>query len=394
MLYNPNVIVQILSTQNNYIDKLYGQMFYYTDTNQIWYDTQNKGRIQASDIVILQFERERTNYVPSASKDFPSETDVQIPSSYLDYVIVYVIETNSLYKYQKGIWFTLYGKYGSNLVAQTYLPDGTIKTVNADDVTTNGILNDGSVVIRDNNKMICGLLRSDGYTFDIQSLIGGCLNLDPSGYSVGKGCLQLVANSYSTNASQQSEANFNANLNVFGNINILSPDNWDKQYRLVTENLTIDSTSTIVAGSTIKAGSTLGNTKYSVDTRLTSDVTVDNGLIVTNSKLYKNSVINNAILVSPFLFDLENMTVSTTPITTVITDFSIANQILTINTDININNGDCIILSSTENITTITSVIFKGVENKNYTVDYMSRDGITTTARLIFYPNNKVKVLP
>ena len=40
-------------------------MFYYTDQNQIWYDVQDNHRILVTDITILQFERQRNNYVPS-----------------------------------------------------------------------------------------------------------------------------------------------------------------------------------------------------------------------------------------------------------------------------------------------------------------------------------------
>lgn len=313
MIYIPTIISQCLSSQATYIDKLYGQMFYFTDRRQIWYDTQNGGRIQAFDIVILQYERNRNNFVPNNIKDFPSEYGYEIPAANPDlvnYVMVYVVETNSLYKYENNIWTTIYGKYGSTIVGQTYLPDGTIKYVVADDVTTNGILNNGSVVIRDSNKMICGILVSDGYTFNVQSLIGGCINLDPSGKNCGPGTLQLNAN-YTTNNVKNSVANLNGDLIVFGEIKTTLPENWNKQYRLVTNNITIVQNSTIKANSLMKAGSTLGDTKYTKDTILTSDIITESGYIVQNSKLCIGSIINNELLQPPFLFDIDDLAENT-----------------------------------------------------------------------------------
>lgn len=395
MLYNPTAIAQILSTQANYVDRHYGQMFYYTDQNQIWYDTKNNGRVAANDIVILQFERERANYVPSALNDFPSESGYQIPSSYLNFVYVYVVETNCLYKYQSGIWSTIYGIYGSTTVAQTYLPDGTFKTVVADDVTTNGILNDGSVIIRDNNKMICGQLSSDGYVMNIRSLIGGCLNLDPSGYYVGNGCLQLTANPTTTTEDQTSVANLNANLTVFGSINTVNPSVWSKQYRLATEDIEIISNSTIAAGSTLKADSKLGDTNYVTDTVLTDSVTANTGVIKQNSKIYKDSSINGNILVPPFNFDTDSVETYTMPVITSTSDVTLSGTTLTIDAQSFNNIGDTCYISYTNlNITKITKVKLKNIADAEYDVDYVSQNGITNSARIIYYPNNKVKVLP
>lgn len=307
MTYNPQIIAQILSTQSVYISRIYGQMFYFTDLRQIWYDTQDNNRIFASDIVILNYERDRNNFIPDPVKDFPTEIGYESNSTLLlDYSMVYVIETNCLYKYQNGIWTIIYGVYGSTTVAQTYLPDGTIKVVVPDDVTTNGILNDGSVVVRDNNKMICGLLKSDGYTFNILGLIGGQINIDPSGSPVNEGCLQV----------NQNMTNINGDLVIFGDIKKAPKEDWNKQYRLVTEDISILSNTTLAKGSTLIKGSKFNKVTYDKDTVLTEDLTYDTtdntnvGLIVKGSKLYKNSIVNDSPLKPPFVFDTEAMNIT------------------------------------------------------------------------------------
>mgnify|MGYP006964163315 CR=1 FL=1 len=110
------------------------------------------------------------------------------------------------------------------------MPNGDIVAVNADDVTTNGILGDGSVIVRDFNKMICGQLQSDGYTFNIKGLIGEQINIDPSGTVAGEGCLQINVNSPTC---------INNDLVIFGNLNIANKADWYKQYRLITQDISI-----------------------------------------------------------------------------------------------------------------------------------------------------------
>lgn len=394
MVYNPTVIAQILSTQSNYIDKVYGQMLYFTDQNQIWIDTKNGGRVLAADIVILNYERERANYIPNPRSSFPSEPGSEIPSTVLNYVIVYVVETNCLYKYQQGVWNILYGIYGSTTVAQTYLPDGTIREVKPDDVTTNGILNDGSVVIRDNNKMICGQIRSDGYALYLRSLIGGCINNDPSGYDLGNGCLQLTADPGATIETQTSKANLNSNLYVFGSIKQVPSYYWYKQYRLATEDITINDNTTVVAGSTVTAGSKLGDTSYSVDTVLEESVTTDTGVLATGSKLYKNSIINNQVLVPPFAFDVDDTEIIPTPTINKSSDVELKDTTLTVNMPVFKNTGDvCYILYSDLDLSKITKIAVKDVEDAIYDVEYVAKEGIENSARIMYYTDNKVKVL-
>lgn len=111
MIYNPLIIMKCLSTQATYINKRYGQMFYFTDKGQVYVDTQNQGRILATDIYVLQYERERTNFVPDNRSTMATEPDVLTNDQlYVDFIYIYVVETNSLYKYSYSsrIWQTLY----------------------------------------------------------------------------------------------------------------------------------------------------------------------------------------------------------------------------------------------------------------------------------------------
>ena len=387
MLYNPLVILQCLSTQAIYINKVYRQMFYFTDKGQVYVDTQDRGRILATDIFVLDYERERTNYIPDNRSTMATEPDALTNDQlYSDFVYVYVVETNCLYAYYYAskTWQIIYGKYGVTTVAQTYLPNGDAVIVNSDDVTTNGILNDGSVVVRDNNKMICGLAKSDGYALYIHSLVGGQINFEPSSTPSGNGCLQLNSETYDTN--------LNNNLVVFGNIKTTNKENWSKQYRLVTKDLTIIATSVIKKGSTITAGSTLGDTKYDNTTKLTEDVTVSNGLVVSGSKIYINSSINGDLLKPPYLFDLDIEDTQNITSTQVVTESKLEDNqlILPINCPFN-NIGDSCFVKNTDKATEFTSVKFK--DGKQFNVDYIATAGITKSMHIVYSFDNEVKIL-
>lgn len=391
MLYNPKTILQCLSTQAIYISRLYGQMFYYTDKAELWADTQNGGRVLVEDIYILQYERERNNLVPNNRSTLATELNVLTNDQILnDYIYIYVVETNCLYTYAYNTrtWNRIYGIYGQTTVAQTYMPNGEAVIINADDVTTNGILNDGSVVIRDNNKMICGQVKSDGYSMYIKSYIGGQINLEPSGANANNGCLQLN--------SESEYANLNNDLLVFGDIFTTNEENWFKQYRLVTQDLLIKSYTVIKKGSTLVAGSELNGVKYNEKTQLTEDITTEiEGQIIAGSKLYKDSIINGAELNPPYLFDTDNFSISTT-----VKSFDIISDNISINNDnikINMdsplsNSGDCCyILTNNQDLNNIKKVIFNNTE---YNVDYIDTKGLNTVARIMYYSiNNVVKIL-
>lgn len=320
MEYSPNIIIKCLSTQAIYINRAPNQMFYFTDKGQVWYDTQNGNRLQAQDILIINYERERNNYIPDNRSSFATELDTLTnDQNLLNYVYAYVVETNCLYKYTyvNRTWQTIYGVYGTTVVAQTYTPEGDALVINADDVTVNGILGDGSVIVRDANRMVCGQFRSDGYTLSLKSLIGGQINLEPSGSDISDGCLQLNAQVGSFGA------NLNGNLVVFGSIKTTPKTNWAKQYRLVTQDIKIISNSVIKTGSLMKAGSILGETRYEEDTNLTEDTTVNSGMVVVNSKLYIGSSINNETVKPPYLFDIGETDVFSIPTHTTCTKWEL-----------------------------------------------------------------------
>lgn len=385
MFYNPYIISKCLSTQATYIKYKYGQMFYFTDKGQIYYDTQDNRRILANDIFVLQYERERLNYVPDNLSTFATEyNNLSNQQIFLDTIYIYVVETNCLYKYNfaSRTWTIIYGTYSTTLVGQTTTPEGNIIFVNADDVTTNGILNDGSVVVRDQNKMICGIFKSSGYTLNMQSLIGGQINIDPSGTVNGNGCLQLNANK---------DININGNVNIFGRLNKYDTNDWYKQYRLVTEDITINSYSLIKKGSLIYANSLLDDTRYVETTKITEDITFNSGIITTNSKLYINSIINNLIIQPPYLFDVDN-NIDNNIITK--SFWSIDNNILKINKNSSsfVYPGDCYYIYdiSEVDLSNVTEVQFL---NQNYKVDTISSN-LGNIAIIKYYGYDFVKILP
>lgn len=392
MLYNPSVIIKCLSTQATYISKKFGQMFYYTDKAQLYADTQNGGRVLANDVYVMSFERDRLNFIPDNKTTMATETDnLSNNQLLLQYCYVYVVETNCLYSYQYSskTWSTIYGIYGSTTVAQTRDVEGNAVIVSSDSVSTNGILGDGSVVIRDANKMICGQLKSDGYTFNIKSLIGGQINIDPSGTEVSDGCLQLN--------SEQRVANLNNDLLVFGSIKQVPKSAWNKQYRLLTDDVKLTSYSLIKAGSTIISGSLINNRTYLDDEILTEDIETDTvGLLVMGSKIYKNSVINNVSLKPPFVFDIDETSevkiipaYYTTPSVPTIEDTTLK---------INMNNPFSLLLdyilvigldfTSTE----ITKVEFK--DGTTFDVDYIADFGVSRSAKIVYTSEGYVKILP
>ena len=391
MLYNPSVIIKCLSTQATYISKKFGQMFYYTDKAQLYADTQNGGRILAKDVYVMAFERDRLNFIPDNRSTMATETNnLSNDQLLLQYVYVYVVETNCLYSYQYSskTWSTIYGIYGSTVIAQTRDVEGNAVVVNSDNVSNNGILGDGSVVIRDANRMICGLAKSDGYTLNIQSLIGGQINLDPSGTAIGDGCLQLN--------SEHRIANLNNDLLVFGSIKTTNKANWDKQYRLLTDDVKIISHSLIKAGSTIISGSLINNRTYLDDEVLTEDVETDTvGLLAMGCKIYKNSVINNVSLKPPFVFDIDETEVvsNTTNVYIIKSSPTIEDSILKIDCNNPYNNiGDyCYIVGDLTN-SEITKVEFK--DGTIYDVDYITSEGISKSARIVYTSEGYVKILP
>lgn len=388
MLYQPSSIIQSLSSQLSYISIVYQQMFYCMDTGILYYDTQDNKRTVATDIYVLQYEYQRNNYIPDNRKTFATESQYLSSNQLLlNYVYVYVVETNSLYSYDytTKVWTTIYGTYGTTTVATTYLPNGQSVVINADDVTTNGILNDGSVVVRDANRMICGLAKSDGYTFTIKSLIGGQINLEPSGNDSGEGCVQV-------NASDNPTL-INNDVIVFGNIKTANKTDWNKQYRLVTQDITITSNTVIKSGSTIVQNSVINTTKYNKDTIITEDLNVTSGLIITGSKLYKNTIINGIEIKPPFLLDITNISSQTNVNSNNTTNVTKTGNKLIVNINSPfITIGDfCYITTTGIDLAGATTVKFLDSE---YSVDYVTTSGTANSAKILYTFGSKVKILP
>lgn len=283
----PSPVIRIKSDQMFLVKKVYGQIFYVTDEGRIYVDTVDGGRIYDPFVTVLQTESERLNVNPTS---FRGDR-------------FYVVETNILFKYLNGSWRIERGRVERE-VAQTYYPDGTLVRIYGDDVSDNGILGDGSVVVRDSNRTISGILSANGYSLDIVSLAGNQMNLSPSTVPQGTGSLVLNAGLYADNDNNNT-ALYNGNLYVFGTINKISPEKWSNRFRVVTSTELIDSESILKKGSYIEIGSVLGSS--GVTDRgftLTEDTTVRTGSLTPGTKLVYGSTVNGVSTKPPYIFDL------------------------------------------------------------------------------------------
>ena len=117
-----------------------GNYYVTTDTKQVYYDKNNVRTIKA--VKMIATERERlTNISP------------------INGSLYYVWETNTLWTYNSK-WIVLEGNYSSN--PSGYYYNDNVISPNTNDpnavLDNNGLLGDGSVVIRDGNRVIKGKL--------------------------------------------------------------------------------------------------------------------------------------------------------------------------------------------------------------------------------------------
>lgn len=285
----PFPIIKIRSMQLTNITKIHGQIFYVTDENRMYSDTIDGGRVYASDINILQTESERLNVNPDS----------------FDTKRFYVVETNILFSVINNSWIIERGTAGGRITAQTHYPDGEIIQIYPDDVTTNGIMNNGSVVIRDSNKTITGLLSSNGYSVEFSSLVGNQINLNPSAVRKGNGTLTLNADliNEDNDTNNNNTAMYNGSLYVYGSLHKVSPATWKNRYSVVTTPTVITSTSIFQSGCKITEGSILGTKKYEKDVELTEKVEVSTGSLATGCHLTSDSRLNSRSIQPPFIFD-------------------------------------------------------------------------------------------
>lgn len=280
-------VIKMRSTLFPQIQKVYGQIFYATDEGRMYLDTIDGARLPDLSITVLQTESERLNINPS---NFDGDR-------------FYVVETNVLFRCISGSWTIERGRIERE-VAQTYYPNGQLVRIYSDDVSGNGILGDGSVVVRDENRTISGILSSDSFSLNVASLAGNQINLNPSSNHQGSGSLVLNANLFE-NEDNNNSALYNGDLYVFGTINKVSPAKWDSRYRVLSKVTLIDSESILLSGSFIEAGSMLDSTK--IEDRgfvLEEDMTVNTGSLTSGTKLIYGSTVNGSSVTPPYIFDL------------------------------------------------------------------------------------------
>lgn len=156
-----------------------GAYFFCTDTNRLYKDTES-GRYRV-EVEFINTEIDRVYNVRPANG-----------TNYYEY------ETNELWFYNAG-WLLIDGiPRESN--GYYYIENSMYNT---DDITTvldnNGLLGDGSVCVRDQNRIIKGKFYIDATNNNLimSSFIGGGLVFLPDGTYKNPGCLEILsANTY------------------------------------------------------------------------------------------------------------------------------------------------------------------------------------------------------
>lgn len=284
----PYPVIRMKKSQMVSVNKVYGQIFYATDEGRMYVDTIDGGRVYDPSIAVLRTESERLN--------------ISHPESFWG-TKFYVVETNILFKYINGSWRIERGRL-ERQVAQTYYPDGKMVNIYNDDVSNNGILGDGSVVVRDENRTIVGILSATEYSLNVDSLAGCQINLNPSAVHQGNGSLVLNADLYPDNYNNNT-AIFNGDLYVFGTVNKVAPERWNNRFRVIQGVELIDSESILKSGSYIEVGSVLNSQEIKDrGITLTEDMTVTTGSLASGTRLAYGSTVNGASTKPPYVFDL------------------------------------------------------------------------------------------
>lgn len=300
----PYPIVRVMSSQLSNVKTEYGRIFYVTDENQLYFDTVDNARVMISDVNILATEADRENVIVTLS-DRVTNLFYQGSEDFQNSRLFYVIETNILYRLINNSWSIVRGTAGGRISAQTYYPDGTLVQVYPDDVSTNGILGDGSVVVRDKNRTVCGLIHSNGFSTDISSFVGSQLTLNPSAVMKGRGSLVLNADLINNDNSSDNNnsALYNGSMFVFGSIKKVEPLTWNNRYRVLQTLTQITATTTLLKGCRILENSVLGDETVSPTRVLSEDITITSGSLVAGCKIVSGSVVNGLSLKPPFIFD-------------------------------------------------------------------------------------------
>jgi hypothetical protein len=165
-------IYQIKETDLLSISIKEGNIYACRDTRKVYEDISATSRVLLN-ITMLDTENDRLYNITPAEMNY-----------------YYVWETNEIWIYNKG-WVLKVGTSTSNTVA--YYNDNGLNSVSSQFIDTNGLLKDGSVVVRDVNRIIKGKLYIDPLTSKlvITSYMGGEIDLLPNGTTSDLGALTI-----------------------------------------------------------------------------------------------------------------------------------------------------------------------------------------------------------
>jgi hypothetical protein len=149
-----------------------GNIYACRDTRKVYEDMSAVSRLPL-DVTMLDTDNDRLYYIAPTEMTY-----------------YYVWETNTIWLYNKG-WNLIVGTDTTNNVA--YYNDNGLNSVSSQFVDTNGLLKDGSVIVRDNNRIIKGKLYIDSSSGNliVSSFMGGEIDILPNGVTNELGSLTL-----------------------------------------------------------------------------------------------------------------------------------------------------------------------------------------------------------
>lgn len=205
-----------------------GQIYYVTDMRMLYKDYTNMpNNRQILPATILNTENQRANKIR--------------PVQGANY---YVVESNCLWIYDTR-WilkvgnkaFNTYSYSASNALSPVIIPDDEIQNEQGDKILdNNGLLGDGSVVVRDSNRIQRALIASNGIKKSVEftSFLEDGILLRPFGLSpdqftrneVGSLHLGVQMGSWGPQGYERSEyrgvADYKGDMNIHGQLNIVS----------------------------------------------------------------------------------------------------------------------------------------------------------------------------
>lgn len=205
-----------------------GQMYFVTDSRLLYKDNGNSiAQRLVFNAVILHTESERINSIKPVIGKF-----------------YYVEETNSLWLFDTR-WVLKIGNsahfntyYAGEYISPVINVDESITGKNGDKIIdNNGLLGDGSVVIRDNNRIVRATIKSDNIynNVTIKSYLDDGFLLIPNAHlpyndlSTSLGALHLTVEKKDTinglNLNLNGSAHYYGNWNNYGNMFLIQKDN-------------------------------------------------------------------------------------------------------------------------------------------------------------------------